>query len=357
MHFRLSFVVRGLFLSEGESLEFALGGDRQAMVMLRDPTGAEVEAGHGKHDAMGTASLVVEPLQETIRAGFASLADRRLPDGHKEWDPRVYDYIRLDADGRLEGNIVPPPELLPDALGKFIRSISGDLWSYARRVVFLIRWRLDRVGPHNPFGFRGSQFSLDGRSWHTLPGDIRIRFLGAIAGLRESPELRAEVERLARDGESEPLARQLYLEAWEQRTENPRSALVIGMAAAEVGFKQFVSWAAPSTQWLMENIQSPPLVPMLKRYLPLLPARLTFDGRVLPPPRNVRDSLDKGVKLRNRLAHVGPAEFSDEQLDEILQAVADLLWILDYYRGHAWALEHVREATRVALQRMGEGQD
>jgi hypothetical protein len=63
-----------------------------------------------------------------------------------------------------------------------------------------------------------------------------------------------------------PLGHELFSEAWAQRMVNRRSSLVIGIAAAESGFKEFVGKLLPQANWLIQNIQSPPLVKMLVEF-------------------------------------------------------------------------------------------
>lgn len=148
---------------------------------------------------------------------------------------------------------------------------------------------------------------------------------------------------------TEPLGHELYREAWQQKTENPRSALVIGLAAAEVGFKQCVSTLTPTSQWLMENVPSPPLVSMVKNYLPLLPTKLKIYGKVLPPPSKLTKAIQKGVETRNKTIHVGNPAPAPEELESLLLAIRDLLYILDYYCGAEWALDNVRPEIRSEL--------
>jgi len=52
---------------------------------------------------------------------------------------------------------------------------------------------------------------------------------------------------MIKPGAEEPLGRQLFREAWSEREMHPRSALVvIGVAAAEVGFKRLVGSLVPA---------------------------------------------------------------------------------------------------------------
>ncbi len=110
---------------------------------------------------------------------------------------------------------------------------------------------------------------------------------------------------------------------------NPRSAVVIGIAAAEVGLKQCIADLVPDAGWLIEKVQSPPLVDMLRKYLPQLPARLKIGDQVLPPPKAVLKGLERGVMLRNRIVHSSVADMpTTDEIDDLLYSVLDLLWML-----------------------------
>jgi hypothetical protein len=39
-----------------------------------------------------------------------------------------------------------------------------------------------------------------------------------------------------------------------------------------------------------------------------------------------------------------------DTVGEVLKAILDLLWLLDYYSGNEWALKHVRSGTRSGLK-------
>jgi hypothetical protein len=137
------------------------------------------------------------------------------------------------------------------------------------------------------------------------------------------------------------LAQELFQEAWGQRDANPRSALVMGIAAAETGVKHLISTLVPAAAWLVENTQSPPLIRMLEEYLPLLPTRLRIKGKVLPPPKWLIAEIKKGVNLRNKIVHGHKIELKSDALLEILKAVHDLLYLFDLYAGHEWAAQRL----------------
>jgi hypothetical protein len=164
-------------------------------------------------------------------------------------------------------------------------------------------------------------------------------------------------------GQGEPLGRSLLREAWEHRERSPRSALVIGVAAAEVGFKQFSAEIAPHTAWLLEEGPSPSLEKMLRHHLPkILEDNQRFPIKQIPP--TIIKTIGKANQQRNAVVHKPPTAqerhqelqdwLSADDLEAALLAVSDLLWFLDYYRGYLWALDHVRKETLAVWEALGQ---
>ena len=63
----------------------------------------------------------------------------------------------------------------------------------------------------------------------------------------------------------EPLGHELLREAILNRKANPRSSLVLAVAAAEVGFKQFAARVFPDAAWILE-LPTSPLTEMLAKF-------------------------------------------------------------------------------------------
>ncbi len=57
-----------------------------------------------------------------------------------------------------------------------------------------------------------------------------------------------------------------------------------------------------------------------------------------------------GVFMRNQIVHGRTTTITYQTLEEILLAIHDVLWILDYCSGFDWALEHVRPDIRKFLE-------
>lgn len=208
----------------------------------------------------------------------------------------------------------------------------------------MLMWRRGtRVDYSLPFD-REAFWSLDGKQWNRIQVIVGLKITfgmpwkqGPVSG-----EVIADVSTLVENGDDEPLAHQLLREAWSQKIGSPHNSLVFAITAAEAGFKQSVSKLVPEARWLVENLQTPSLSRMLTEYLPLLPVRLRLEKKTLAPPNELLHEIRTGNDLRNKVAHQGHVIIAAEKLDRILRAVSDLLWILDFYQGHEWAIHNVQ---------------
>jgi hypothetical protein len=245
---------------------------------------------------------------------------RDLPDGNSYWQDDVLEEheqrsVQAFVD-RLAEELVPPVR-----------------WAFRT-----LRWTQNLPGPPDPLLPMAPEWSQDGENWLPLPPKSRwLPFDLNFRTLDCSTDAIAMAERLMSDRIEEPVAHLLFREAWTQRFENPRSALVIGMAAAEIGVKDFVvhklSKDGGHGGWLMLEMQSPDLLKLVSVLLPKLvgqdvPRFVT--GKVQGDYKDqVLDLLQKGVTLRNEVVH-RPSDAPDVAVvGKVLAAVNDLLWLLD----------------------------
>lgn len=276
---------------------------------------------------------------------FEFLEKRIIPPGSA--DRSSWDRF-LDAEGLIAPNMIPPLSLFSPRFQTFVDELRGELYKWISDIVGALRWRYDISGPHSPLLSKAFEWSRDGVSWQRLPSRNSAS-ISVQAGIELSSEVAASVTTLVTAHKTEPLGHVLWREAWSQRHTNPRSSLVIGFAAAEIGFKDFVSAIVPETTWLVENAPTPPLVTMLKRYLPLLPTPNKLGTRDGAPPSALIRKWQKAGEDRNMIVHNRRSSSSSEDLDDQLLNIKDLLWMLDYLRGHTWALDHLSEGARVQL--------
>lgn len=229
------------------------------------------------------------------------------------------------------------------------KDIHDELSSAMIPAVALFLWRYGLTeGPPNPCRNLRRYTSNDGKSWCEVP-PARASSLSLSFGIPYRSTfpprdvIRNDMAELVRtENNEEPLGRQLFKEAWSERETRPRSALVIGVAAAEVGFKKLVGRLVPHAQWLMDEIQTPPLGTMLRKFLPTLPVKF---GR---PPGVLLNQLDEAIKRRNKLVHAGAPPPNKDELEKILRAINDFLWMCDMYAGHSWAQDYISVETRIA---------
>lgn len=325
---------------EHSELTFHLGGTHHVAVKVQNTENND----HLRCEA----SCSFEPKPK-IRNALEALREGQVPDSEKSLEEAEQEIVQRARDGHIDKYSLPW-DVLPNYLKDFSDRVRYELSSAARRTVDVLRWRGAIHGPHSPLSSSRHEWSFDKKEWYELPEGQYIIVLGVSSHtLQILDNTRADIEALLAKEASEPLGHQLYREAWEQRVENLRSALVIGVAALEVGLKEFIASLVPQAEWLVGNVPTPPLVKMLQEYLPLLPVRCRIEGKVLPPPEDILKTLTKGVNLRNKVAHAGGVNLKYDTVEEVLLAVRDVLWLLDYYGGIEWACEHVSDKTRATM--------
>jgi hypothetical protein len=324
--------------------DFAVVSGRQIRVHLRAPTKEEQEAGHKLGNALceSVAEFKASKKNEAVLKKIEQNAVWRPP------NPWRQKYRGPD------GTEITLPFFsdFPEHFCSFVQQARDELAAATRSIVGVLRWRTNIDGPHNPVGTRSLEWSWDGGFWHQglldFGADISFQI-----GHRFSSAIQSEVLQLVSETGNEPVYHELFREAWAQRANNPRSAIVTGVSAAEVAIKQCIGNLVPNAQWLVENVPSPPLEKLLSDYLPRLPARNNINGRVVSPPKSVLDVLRKAVFVRNQIAHVGAEPPSPAMIKEMLLAVRDVLWMIDYYLGYSWALENVRDESRPEMETPG----
>ena len=216
-------------------------------------------------------------------------------------------------------------------------------------VISALRWRTNKLGPHNPISTRGMSWSKDQIFWHPAPSALSAR-LDISSTIRLTNEAKEDIVKLVNDQYQEPVYHELFREAWGQRNDNPRSSLVTGISSLEVAIKSTIGALIPEASWLAENMPSPPVIRLLNEYLPLLPATNKINNKILPPPKETMDLIKKGVTIRNKITHIGGKPPNYDTLEEILEAARDIMWLLDYYCGHSWAYQFISEETRARLE-------
>jgi hypothetical protein len=237
------------------------------------------------------------------------------------------------------------------AIYDIVDPIFSQLRTHLKTSIGILKWRFGIIdGPINSFSSWSEAVSSDGTAWRgiSMLRGIKIMFLHPPRKIGASAL--HEASRLHNEGAEPPLALQLLIEAWNQRATHPRSALVIGVTAAEIALKQLIGDLAPDARWLAENVPSPPIAKIARDYIPSLKVRARLEGKTIRPPKKLLKRLTEAVELRNRVVHAGEAPPGPEKLKEILAAMEDLVWICGVYTGYTWAWDHVSFDTKSAWE-------
>lgn len=308
-------------------------------IVLRHPTEDEKGRWEWQGDAVVCETTSEREPSPKVRAVYDIVSRREIPETVNRSGLFPGD---IDEEGRIRSIGLLRMSDFSAAFANDCRVTFKELAAITSRTVSVLRWRLGlEQGPQPIAGpFAAETFSFDRETWFHLHSDICATAV-AIHPATVSDDLLVEIARIINDGREEPLPHFLFREAWALRSSNPRSSLLVGVAAAEVAMKHFIAQAVPEARWLVENLQSPPVDKMAEEYLPNLLRAASTDA-VPKMPEGVLEELKKAITLRNKLSHRGEYDLNHMSLSAKLLAIRDLLWLLEYFAGNRWALAYVR---------------
>lgn len=322
MHFKLTNIVKSLNLGKIEQLEFKLNSIKGEITVTFSKVAVE-----GSPKSAKSGDYVVEANMQY------ELSPKRI---------KLFETISKPLDSSLR-------ELLKELTTILSKAIEDTIST--------IRWVHKLTNCHSFIRYwKGIKWSYDGENdWKLIPDQIHFEISvgGTYFKNFETHEIET-VQKLLTKNRFEPLGHELLIEAWSLKKENPRSSLVMGIAAAETGFKNFVVKMSPDTEWLMLNVASPPLVKMLTEYLPKIKIPIEFKGKYITPfvPGSIIKNMKDGVSIRNKLVHGGASSIETDKLSSILQSIRDLLYLLDMYSGQIWAERNLSSTTHKEIEKM-----
>jgi LSD1 subclass zinc finger protein len=120
-------------------------------------------------------------------------------------------------------------------------------------------------------------------------------------------------------------------------------------AQGDGDLQTYISECEPITQWLLTETQSPPILKVLRDFIPTLTPGISANLDKWSGLKSLFGRLTKLVEARNRLTHRGTWDVELGSLIEFREDVSDILYILDYLRGAKWARNNIRAATCQAL--------
>ncbi|MCX7424914.1 MAG: hypothetical protein NTW96_04710 [Planctomycetia bacterium] len=209
--------------------------------------------------------------------------------------------------------------------------------TYADKIVKNLRWRFDLGSPGKAFPTAPDfLWSEDGKSWTTVPRtmyghpEVRRDIIATALGTEVISDILS-------DERSEPIAHGLFRDAWAQRHRDIKAALTQGVSALEVAVKHCIVQLVPDAEYLILEMPSPPVVTLLRDYLPrLLASRHSAVPAISPSYLKLVSNM---VHQRNLLIHKGELTVDGEKVTEYLELIHDLLYFLDFVSGNEWALK------------------
>jgi hypothetical protein len=333
MLFKLSYTVGRLDIHSPDLLKFELKGSECIELLVRAPTDEERSKGQKSFNAILDVLGDFEPTKRSLPVFDALIEGRRPPEGEKA--KSAEDMIH--REGPSYGL-----ECYPAPFISFVDTVSSKLSTAGRALVSILRWRYAQEGPPSPIGSRGLFCSSDnGDVWHRLPGRYSIKSVTPPHSVLNPDMIDSEeVIEFLESTSQEPVGHELLREAKELRHTSPRSSVLIAVSAIEVAVKSVIVEKVSDAAWLVDSMQSPPVVDMLTDYFPRL---FAGENQLYEPTKKqgiIKTILD-AVTIRNQMAHKGAPPPKEEKVSEILAAAQEMLWICDYYVGHKWAELHI----------------
>ncbi len=261
--------------------------------------------------------------------------------------------ILINEDGQCKDGFFPRRYLCPSDIRQLIENVEAKLSTKTSQFLKLLRWRQGVYAPGEIIEHRSLYWKVGEGNYLLAPlngGPLhRIQSSGMYGIQWDDSDVIDLQELLLKNDISEPLGHTLVREAAALVSESPRSAILIMSAALETAVKMHISSIAPDTEWLMEEIPSPPIFKILRDYIPLIHLRrgneLIFWVYVKPFIKKVQ----KLIELRNKVAHTGKIPEDSAPIHENLELVSDVLYLLDFLDGHNWAKSHVSHGFCKAL--------
>ncbi len=337
MYFKLLYTIRDFIVEENENFDFEIEKERKIQIQLRRPSKSEIEKGHKYSNAFCDAYTQRDPNQQILDV-FGKIENNEIFQEDESHQTKLeYSF----SNKRIK---LPDINFFPNNFKSYILKIKNELSSSIKDLIGSIRWYYNLSGHHNPYSHRGFYWSRNQEYWHQFPSSITATFLGSTDTLHFKNETKPIIIDLVNKGVGEPIYHGIFREAWLQRLNNPRSSIIIGMSAAEICIKSSIISLVPDTEWIVKRLIVPPINTILDEYWKKLPVKNKINNKT-NIPANLINSIKEGSRIRNKVVHIGAKPPQAKEIGSILEDIKDLLYLLDYYCGYDFAINHIRKKT------------
>ena len=220
---------------------------------------------------------------------------------------------------------------LEDPLKALIFDKIDELNLAIQKLYRLLRWMYLFKGADNNIDELNIYWSItkQNRILLNTPKFPRTELVGLI-GFDEK-DFERNLATISQLDDDEPVQHSIIRDAYEIVNSNPKNSLLLSIIALEVGIKDFISKSIPAASWIVFNIQTPPVDRIISEYLYTINPLIKLNEEQLKLIKQL-------IKERNVLSHKGTFSITITKLHEGLELIKDILYLLDYYRGHKWAI-------------------
>src|SRR5580704_2684256 len=353
MVFRRTYIVPQLRFNEGSGYltDFRLSAGRLSMKFSKLAPEDPLEKGD-EHASRGVVMLSVREPQPEILEMLERTRTTSAPEGRALWDAFVAAKSGVPWDQQRFVML----ESMPRGFRDYANSVRERIDDGLKRFVSLLRWRYAQWGAPKAIKLaRPIEWSSDNATWYYMPFAPQTS-LDANVILAFNEDRRTELISLFEDRNlAEPVYRELLREANELQDSSRRSSLILAVAAAEIAIKVLIQETDPGFYGV--DLRSDPAPPATTMYSDISRLRLrhTIHGKLLGVPARLLNELKRAIAARNALAHAGAPPLERDSLIAKINAIHDLVLIVDHYRGFAWALDQVTRETKDELAALAAG--
>jgi hypothetical protein len=255
----------------------------------------------------------------------------------------------IASDGMLSQGYMLSWKYYPDELKAICEKAFTELTMETHRFIKLLMWFFNTSHVHDPIRHISLYCNTRGRAYHVvnLPHASESYWQNDIVWNEPNG---SGFTSLFKSTSEEPLGHELFREAGSLLQSAPRSALLMLASALEVAVKSYISERVPVMQWLLTELQSPPVSKILRQFVPTLKPAGAVNLSHWSELKPMFNRIDKLIEARNRLTHRGALDATAKALIAFRDDVSDMLFIFDYLNGEPWARNNVRKETCRALK-------
>jgi len=179
--------------------------------------------------ADGEPSIIfrqVEPEQLSVE--LRPISDDEYRNAYAKSDLMCVALLKRKPTRAIKRWLSDPSDSIPAGFKEFSDSAFGCLDDAVVRALRLLRWRVGLRNERHPIRwFHAFQWSSDSEVWHVVPDSVRLQINVGLPFNKISEEIVESTTELWLSNLDEPLAHELFQEAWSQQNNNSKSSLVL----------------------------------------------------------------------------------------------------------------------------------